>query len=215
MHSKTLTSTSTKSYIESRIVIASEPDYPPYCIIDRNGKAEGFSIDLFEESAKAAGLDVKINIGIWNKIKHDLAEGKIDALPLVGRTPERESLYDFTFPYLTLHRTIFVREGTTNIQSIDDLKNKSIVVMKGDNSEEYARREMLTKNIFTTNTFSEAFESLAEGNYDAVIMQEVLGIKLLESLGIRTIVPLHLPDINFKHDFCFAVKKGNTDCWPN
>ncbi len=195
--------------LKSKIAIASEPDYPPYCFVDKNGNAAGLSIDLFKESAKAVGLEVNIKIGVWNKIKQDLADGDIDALPLVGRTPERESLYDFTLPYLTLHGAIFVREGTTNINSITDLKNKTIVLMKGDNAEEYVRREKISDHIVTTNTFAEAFQRLATGEYDAVIMQRVTGIKLLESLEINSIVASSVQLPEYKQDFCFAVKKGN------
>jgi len=75
------------------ITIASEPDYPPYCIVDENGNADGFSVDLFKAAADAVGIEVSIKIGVWNQIRQDLAEGRIDALPLVGRTPERENLY--------------------------------------------------------------------------------------------------------------------------
>lgn len=196
-------------YVKSKIIIASEPDYPPYCIVDKNGKADGLSIDLFKESAKSVGLEVEIKIGVWNKIKQDLADGEIDALPLVGRTPERESLYDFTMPYLRLHGAVFVREGSTDINSIADLKNKTIVLMKGDNAEEYVRREKISNYIVTTNTFSEAFQRLAAGEYDAVIMQRVTGIKLLESLGINSIVVSNVQLPEYKQDFCFAVKRGN------
>jgi len=98
--------------LSDTINIASEPDYPPYCIIDEEGNADGFSVELFKEAAAAVGLDVRIKTGIWSQIKEDLAEGRIDALPLVGRTPEREELFDFTIPYLSLHGAVFVRAGT-------------------------------------------------------------------------------------------------------
>ncbi len=192
------------------IQIASEPDYPPYCFVDENGAAAGFSIDLFKAAAKAAGLQLNIKIGVWNKIKKDLAEGRIDALPLVGRTPEREKLYDFTMPYLSLHGAVFVRKGTKDIHSLADLKNKSIVVMKGDNAEEFVRRKNISDEIETTKTFEEAFIALAKGHHDAVITQRVMGIELLNKMDIRNVVPLdfHLPE--FRQDFCFAVQKGNT-----
>ncbi|MFA6598267.1 MAG: transporter substrate-binding domain-containing protein [Ignavibacteriaceae bacterium] len=194
-----------------KIVIASEPDYPPYCIVDKNGNADGFSVDLFKAAAKAVNIEVEIKIGIWNQIKQDLAEGKIDALPLVGRTPEREILYDFTFPYLTLHGAIFVREGTTGIKTVADLKDKKIVVMKGDNAEEYVRRANISKYIYTTHTFGEAFSDLANGEYDAVITQRVLGLQLLKEMNLETIIPLDINLDEFRQDFCFAVKKGNKE----
>ncbi|KUO63484.1 hypothetical protein APF79_06850 [bacterium BRH_c32] len=195
--------------LKTKILIASEPDYPPYCIVDQNGKADGFAIELFKESAKAVGIEVEVKIGVWSQIKQDLAEGRIDALPLVGRTPERESKFDFTFSYLTLHGAVFVREGTTNIRTQSDLKNKSIIVMKGDNAEEFVRRENISNYIFTTNTFREAFEQLASGEYDALITQRVTGLKLIESLNIKSVIALDIQFPNYSQDFCFAVKKGN------
>src|SRR6056297_1742960 len=103
------------SDVQDTILVASEPDYPPYCIVDKDGSATGFSVELFEAAAEAVGIVPVIKIGVWNKIKNDLAEGKIDALPLVGRTPEREELFDFTMSYLSLHGAVFVREGTEGI----------------------------------------------------------------------------------------------------
>ncbi len=201
--------TGTHSVESDTITIASEPDYPPYCMIDEKGQPSGFSLDLFKAAAKAVGLKVNIKIGIWSKIKQDLVEGKIDALPLVGRTPEREELFDFTLPYLSLHGAVFVREGTAGIHALDDLKTKKIVVMKGDNAEEYVRRDKISSNIFTTNTFEEAFKELAAGNYDAVITQRVMGLELLKKAGIDSVKPLDMQLPNFRQDFCFAVQKGN------
>ncbi|MCF8362695.1 MAG: transporter substrate-binding domain-containing protein [Prolixibacteraceae bacterium] len=191
------------------ILIASEPDYPPYCIVDENGNADGFSIDLFKAAADAAGLSVEIKVGVWNKIKHDLADGIIDALPLVGRTPEREELYEFTMPYLSLHGGVFVREGTAPVRSLSDLYGKEVVVMKGDNAEEFVRRENISDKIFTTNTYEEAFQLLASGEYDALITQRITGIKLLERLDIKSVEPLDLQIPGFRQDFCFAVQKGD------
>lgn len=194
---------------KTHITIASEPDYPPYCLVNEEGEADGFAIDLFKAAADAVGLTYDIKIGVWNKIKQDLAEGRIDALPLVGRTPEREELFDFTLPYLSLHGAVFAHEDTEEIHSLEDLKTKSIVVMKGDNAEEFVRRENISENIFTTNTFEEAFQLLENGDYDAIITQRILGIKLIENLNLESVEPLDLLIPQFRQDFCFAVKKGD------
>ncbi len=191
------------------ILIGSEPDYPPYCIVDEDGQPDGFSIELFMAAAKAAGLQVKIKIGIWEVIKNELADGKIDALPLVGRTPEREEIFGFTLPYLKLHGAVFVRKDTKDIHSLRDLTEKKLIIMKGDNADEYARRMNLSEDIINTNTFEEAFQMLANGEGDAVITQRIMGLRLLENMEISTIKPLDIQLPEFRQDFCFAVKKGN------
>jgi ABC-type amino acid transport substrate-binding protein len=191
------------------ILIASEPDYPPFCFVDENNNAAGFSIDLFNAAAEAVGLKVRTKIGVWTHIRQELESGSIDALPLVGRTPEREALYDFSIPYLSLHGAVFVRKGTRDIHSLQDLKNKDILVMEGDNAEEFARREQISEHIHTTNTFEEAFRLLSAGEFDAVITQRVMGLKLLETIGVNNVEPLNFQIPGFRQDFCFAVQKGN------
>jgi PAS domain S-box-containing protein len=192
------------------ITIASEPDYPPYCIVDKNGNADGFSVDLFKAAAKVVGIEAEIKIGVWDQIKEDLAEGRIDALPLVGRTPEREELYGFTMPYLRLHGTFFIHKNTKGIVSIEDLYDRTIAVMKGDNAEEYIRRKGLFKSIETTHTFEEAFRLLNSKEVDAIIVQKVVGLEIIKNMNLKDIIPSNIIISDFRQDFCFAVKKGNT-----
>ena len=201
----------TLSFTIKSITIASEPDYPPYCIIDEHGNADGFSVDLFLAAAKAVNIEVDIRIGVWNQIKQDLAEGRIDALPLVGRTPEREEMFDFTMSYLRLHGAVFVQKGTTDIRSVEDLKSKVIAVMKGDNAEEYVRRSNLSSLIIPTHTFDEAFKLLNNGEVDAVIVQRIVGLELIKQMTLKNIVPLDIVLTDFRQDFCFAVQKGNVE----
>ncbi|MCF7920112.1 MAG: transporter substrate-binding domain-containing protein [Candidatus Cloacimonetes bacterium] len=191
------------------ITVGCEPDYPPYCLVDANGEAAGFSIDLIRAAAEAVNIKITFKVDLWNILKNELAQGKIDALPMVGRTPEREAFYDFTFPYLSLHGAVFVRNGDTSIQTPADLKNKEIIVMKGDNAEEFARRVQLSERIITTETFQEAFKMLKSEKGDAVITQRVMGQELLNDLNITSISPLDIPLNEFRQNFCFAVTEGN------
>lgn len=65
---------------QDTISVASEPDYPPFCIIDEKGNAKGSSVDLFRETAAAVNMPVKFKVDTWNKIKQELADGEIDEL---------------------------------------------------------------------------------------------------------------------------------------
>jgi PAS domain S-box-containing protein len=186
-----------------------EPDYPPLCFIDEDGSASGFSVKLLREALATMGCEVSFETASWVKLKQKLADGRLDVLPLVGRTPEREALYDFTVPYLTLHGALFVREDESAIQSLADLPGKTIAVMKGDNAEEYVLRANLSERVVSTATFEEAFRMLSAGEADAVIAQKLMGVTLLKSLGIPNVRVTGQPNEEFKQNFCFAVQKGN------
>ena len=109
------------------ITISSEPDYYPFCYVNEEGEADGFSVELLKAACDAAGINYRIKIGIWQYIKNDLARGEIDALPFVARSPEREELFDFSIPYMTLHGAVFINKNNKGAyESLHDLKNKRI-----------------------------------------------------------------------------------------
>jgi two-component system sensor histidine kinase EvgS len=196
---------------QSPLRSATEPDYPPFSMVTPEGEADGLAVDMLKAAVEAMGLDITFKTGPWNQIKSDLASGELDVLPLVGRTPERETLYDFTVPYLTLHGALFVRDDEAEIRSLADLPGKRIAVMKGDNAEEYVLRAKLSDQILSTTSFKEAFHMLAKGEADAVIAQKLMGVSLLKGLSIKNVKVVGKPNEEFKQDFCFAVQKGNSE----
>ena len=107
------------SIAQEVIQSASELDYPPYSIVTEDGQADGFAVEMLRESLRFMGREVRFKIGPWHKIKDDLAAGRIQVLPLVARTEERQAIYDFTAPYLNLHGSIVVRKGDRRIRGTD------------------------------------------------------------------------------------------------
>lgn len=192
-----------------KIRAASDFDYPPFCIINPDSTAGGFSVELLKEVCSVMNIQTDIKVGEWNKIKQELADGKIDVLCRAARTPEREPIYDFTFLYLSFHGAVFVRTGT-GINNVEDLKDKTIIVLRGGNAEEYCKREKISNNIILTESYKTAFLDLSEGKYDAIITLKVMGLNLLNEMKIKNIRPVI--DLNdFWQSFTFAVKEGDRD----
>lgn len=195
----------------SRRVIssASEIDYPPFCLVGENGEATGFSVELLQAALAAIGYDVSFETGLWPEVKQSLIDRRIEVLPLVGRTPEREAIFDFTFPYLNMHGTILIRQDEEHIQSLADLMGKEVAVLKGDNAEEFLRRSQLDINIITTDSFETALLELSLGQHDAVVIQKLLATQLIHKNHISNLRTAGPPLKDFVQSFCFAVKKGD------
>ncbi|MFC1748099.1 transporter substrate-binding domain-containing protein [Pseudomonadota bacterium] len=190
---------------------ASETDYPPFSIVKKDGTADGFSVELMRAALKAMDRDVTFKVGPWSNVKADLENGRIEALPLVGRTPEREAIFDFTVPYITLYGAVFVRDDETGIETVRDLQGRRVGVMHGDNAEEFMRRESLTDQLITTTSFEEAMRKLANGELDAVVAQRLVGLNLIDKLKLNNIKTAIAPLKGFRQDFCFAVTEGNKE----
>ncbi|MBF9014990.1 MULTISPECIES: transporter substrate-binding domain-containing protein [unclassified Oceanispirochaeta] len=194
--------------IES-LLVGSEYSYPPYCIVDSKGNASGFSVELLNSVLKLMNLEHHYKIASWAEVRSALENGDIDILPLVGRTAEREDLYDFTFPYLTMHGTIVLRTGGVTADSFEDLENKKVAVMRADNAEEYVTNQETEVDLVLTDTFEEALLLLSRGDVDAVILQKLVAHQIINSLNLEN---LHVNEQilqDFKQSFCFAVTEGN------
>ncbi len=191
---------------------ASEKDYPPFCVIDHLGDATGFSVELLKAAARKMGREVSFETGTWSEVKDSLVIGRVDCLPLVGRTPEREAIFDFTFPYLTLHGAVFVRNDNKTIKSFSDLKaGHKVAVMQADNAEEFLRREPREFEIVSTRDFGDALRGLSQGDYDAVVIQRLLALRLIKEEGLTNLRALPQPLEDFKQEFCFAVTEGDRE----
>lgn len=188
---------------------ASEYSYPPFCVVDENGAATGFSVELLTAVLKAVGKTVDFYVAPWHEVERDLIDGKIQVLPMVDRTPEREIIFDFTVPYLTLYGTVFIRKGDDRIKSLKDLKDKEVLVMRSANSDEYAMRNNISPFIVRVDSVEEAMILLSQGKHDAVLTQHLMGVSLLHQLDIKNVVPMMPILEDFQQNFCFAVKKGD------
>jgi diguanylate cyclase (GGDEF)-like protein/PAS domain S-box-containing protein len=200
---------------------ATEYDYPPFSVVT-NGEADGFSVELLKAVASEMGLTIEFKVDHWHVIKEELEEGTLDVLPLVGYSEEREEFFDFTVPYIVMRGNIFVRKDYTGIESEEDLYGKEIIVMRGDNSQEYAERNNFTDQLILVDTYAEAFELLSSGEHDAVLAQSLVGQKLINDLGISNIESVTRMGDNgvdrvkvslegYEQKFSFAVKEGDKE----
>jgi len=190
---------------------ASEASYPPFAVTTNEHQADGFSVDLLKAVAHTMGLGVKFYVDEWQHVKTDLQKGLIDVLPLVGRTPEREAYFDFTTPYLTMHGTVFVRKDNHSIRAMSDLSGKQLLVMKGDNAHEFLLAQHISEHIIATPSFEQAFQLLSAGQYDAVVVQKLVGIHLIRELKLDNIKPVSFIIQELQQNFCFAVKEGDKE----
>ncbi len=200
-----------QNYFNDTLLVGCEYDYPPFCYENEEGEAAGFSVDLFRSAMKEMGIEVKFKLGLWAELKNDLASKKIDALPLVGITPERQDIFDFTIPYIEMHGAIVVRSGDTDVKSLDDLNGKRIAVMKGDNAEEYLRRTEQGAEIISRPTFEQALVELSNGKYDAVVIQRLLAYQLISENKLKNLEVITTPKRVYKQTFGFAVSEGNNE----
>lgn len=183
-------------------------DYPPFCITGTDGQPDGFAVELLREVCRAANIEVDIKIGEFNIVRKELEEGKIDAVPMLSKTPDRAYEYGFTSPYLTMRGAAFVNKRDSGITSLSDLNDKKIAVLKGTQSEAYITKNIKAGTILHVSSNEDAFNALKNGECDAVVTQKLMGNVLLKEMNISDIeAKIDLDDL--KMNFCIGVRKDD------
>ncbi|MDM8535297.1 transporter substrate-binding domain-containing protein [Desulfobacterales bacterium HSG17] len=204
------------------LISASEIGYPPFALTRIDGTADGFSVDMLKAVARAVNLKVNFKVAPWYQIKQELVDGQLDVLPLVSFSEERDEVYDFTASYLRMHGTAFVRRGEKEIYSEADLRDKEVIVMRGDTAHEYAIKKNLSDRLILVDNYEDAMQLLSKGRHDAILVQHLVGLQLINKLNISNIVsinsfhetnlkPESAPLGGFEQKFCFAVQEGDKE----
>jgi HD-GYP domain-containing protein (c-di-GMP phosphodiesterase class II)/ABC-type amino acid transport substrate-binding protein len=212
---------------DDKIVLQSaiESDSPPFCIVTKDGKATGFSVELLKYVANIMNLEISFKVDQWADTKNELKMEKLDVLPFVSYSKEKTEYFKFSIPYLVLCGGIFVRDNNTVVKTRKDLYGAEVMVLEGAPAHEYMLKNKLTDKLFTTKSYAEAFKMLATGKHDAVVALKLRGLYAKDSLGLNnlklvggcygitedTVKPLGKEIEGFEKKFCFAVSVDKCD----
>lgn len=185
-------------------------DKNPFGYVDSNGEVQGYDVYFAKRIAKdLLGSEDAVEfvyVEAANRVEY-LQSGKVDIiLANFTVTEERAEKVDFAFPYMKVALGI-VSPDKTLITDVDQLKDKTLIVVKGTTAETYFGENHPEIKLLKFDEYQEAYDALLDGRGDAFSTDntEVLAWALqndgftvgVESVGsIDTIAP--------------AVQKDNT-----
>ena len=192
------------------LIVGSEQDYPPFATGMTDATAGGFTVDLWKAVASEAQLNYTIRVLPFHKLLQEFRDGKIDVLINLAQSEPRHHFADFTVPHVIVHGAIFVRKGNNTIRKEDDLRGRSIIVLRADLGHDYAVAKGWTNNLVLVDTSAEGFKLLATGKHEAMLLAKLTGIQTINSLGLDNIQALKIK-IGFSQKFSFAVAEGQSE----
>jgi glutamate/aspartate transport system substrate-binding protein len=157
----------------------------PFSYIDSQKQPQGYSIDLclkvadaIKTELKLPRLDVRfVPVTSSNRIAM-VRDGKVD-LECGSTTNTRDRQKDVAFAYTTFVAGIkMLARKSSNINSIEDLRGKTVVVTKGTTSEKMIKQmneeRVLKLTILESKDHDESFAAVASGRAVAFPMDDVL-----------------------------------------
>lgn len=120
------------------IQIGVDPKFIPFEFIDEDGEYKGIAKDYLDLVSEKTGLTFEIEKGLTWPEAYDMAlRGELDAVPSVGRTPEREEFFILSEPYYYFKRVIATKDTDKQISSIEDLEGYAVAVQRNSSHHSY------------------------------------------------------------------------------
>ena len=193
-----------------KIVFGGEKDWPPFDFADGDGNHQGIANEYIQIIGEKLGVEVEIVIGpSWSELIDMMKRREIDVLPAIYFAKDREAYLSHTRSYFTVTDFIFTRSDHVDIHSIDDLKDETIVVVKGYTVEGFLRTNYPSYTLLHAETITDALAKLITGEAQAFIgdiMSTSYHIKANSLVGLKPIAPLSELDSD--------VHMGVRNDWP-
>lgn len=192
-------------------------DKPPFGYVDSNGDNQGFDVAIAKRFAKdLLGDESKVEfvlVEAANRVAF-LESNKVDIIMAnFTVTDERKEKVDFANPYMKVSLGLVSPEGEL-ITSVDQLKDKKLIVNKGTTAQVYFEKNHPEIELLKYDQNTEAFEALKDGRGAALAHDntEVLAwAKSNEGFSVG------VPTLGSLDAIAPAVKKGDKELldWIN
>ncbi len=212
-----------------KLLVATDPNFPPFEYTDESGNVVGWDIDVAKEFAKALGVELEIVKGSFDAVLLSTSTGKAHiAMAGISRNPVREKSMTFTDDVFDSTQVIIVRSDETSINGPMDLAGKKVGSQLNTVGYELSRMSedwaydfdddgnpILTSPILGEPSEAIGYDSgalavqaLIGGIVDAVIIDKYPAQQFVANNAGKVKI---CEQSVFDDSYSFAVKLGNTE----
>ena len=151
------------------LIVSNMDGFPPFNFYE-NKTPKGYSIDYMKLLGEHIGIKIRfISSKPWNEYLSMLENNKIDIIPHIAVTQQREKLFEFT-DFNHIEYTIGMAVNKNNkIESMKDLKDKIIAVTNNSFLHLYLKKRFPNYSLLLTSSTAKAIEAVSLGQAHAVI----------------------------------------------
>jgi polar amino acid transport system substrate-binding protein len=160
---------------DTHLVVGMELAYPPFEMIDQQGRPAGVSVDLALALGQSMGREVQVVNIPFDGLIPSLQTHKIDLIiSSMTATPERAKSIAFSDPYLQTGLCLLVGKNSP-IQSIADADQpgRTVVVKRGTTGHIYATDHVKNAHLLVVDKEDSCVLEVVQGKADAFIYDQI------------------------------------------
>ena len=172
---------------KGKLILGLDVGFEPMGFYDKDNNIIGIDIDLAKEVCKRLGVELELQPIDWAAKELELNGKKIDVIwNGMSVTPERVENMNISKPYLANHMIVIVK-ADSDIKTLADLADKKVAVQAGSSAIDAINDKPEIAESFAElieyDTNPAAFSDLKIGRVDALVVDEVVGLNLIEKAG--------------------------------
>ena len=124
------------------IRVGIDANWAPMEFVDADGLTQGIAIDYLRQFENMLGIRFDILADRpWHDYLDMAANGTLDMLSGIVKTPQRDKLLAFTNPYIEMPVSNLTRHDITYITGLHELEGRKVAVVRGYGLEEWLARD--------------------------------------------------------------------------
>src|SRR5262252_448945 len=164
-----------RSGTPGELLIGMELNYPPFEMIDSQGRPAGLSVEIAKSLGQFLGRDVHIDNIPFDGLIPALKTGKIDLIiSSMTETPQRLESIDFSDPYLRTGLCLLLNKRT-RIDSIEqvDQEGQTVAVKQGTTGQAYAQNHFKHARVLTLDKEDACVLEVIQGKAEGFIYDQM------------------------------------------
>ena len=162
------------------ITIAINRAWPPMDYVDEGGKPQGIGVGFVKALNTRLGGRLKVVPLPWVEMYEGVKDKQIDALMDITPRPDREALFNFTEPYVTVPHIIIAPKDAPYYRDIKALEGKTVAVERGFFIVRILRTKFPGIEVKEFDSTSDALDAVSKGEADAYIGNRAVAMYIIE-----------------------------------
>lgn len=165
---------------EKPLKVGMSGQYFPFTFVEQD-EIKGFEVDIMNAVGKEMGREIQYETANFSGLFGMLQSGRIDTVAnQITITDERQKAYVFSEPYVYDGAQVVTKKGNTEIESVEDLKGKTVAVNLGSNFEALLKELPYADQINIKTYESNLERDTALGRVDAFVMDRVSASQIIK-----------------------------------
>jgi len=177
---------------------------------DKSGSIYGLSLDYVRLLERRLGVRFRlIYFDTWSGLIESARNKEVDVMVTATWTPERSAWLSYSRPYIVLVNKIIARQGSFDkIESVEQLKGKTVAVLEGSALHEYMKRYEGLLTLAPKSNERIALADVSFGAVDVAVMDIARASYYIQQENITNLEIVG--DVGYNYEYGFSSRKD----WP-